>query len=446
MDMTFRKKLMLAAAMISLVIIMVSILVSSLFMNNYFKGYIQEQYNINLENIITRTEDIIISDGYSNLSRIDFIPFIKDPISGARIYDTEKHLVLNIEPDDAFKHGMMMQRINTVENSYILYNEEKIIGYVTVISKEFITDVAAISLFKKALLRGGLVSAFIVLLISTIIILKFSKSITKDLVETASFAKNIGKKNNHLKNMSKIFEIKTLQTVLVDLAAKTKLEAKNRKEKADKIRHEAKTPLTVLKSNLEGAADGVINMDRETIDLCIDHIDRLNDTLENLSEIVEYNSEKINAKFEDFDLPSEIRNIIKIMTPQFKEKGISLVYEGPEKLKLKNDKNLLLQSLYNLIVNSYKFSSRGTVRIKVEMNKDISNDISIEISDEGMGIDSAFGDKVFDAYFRAPNSANIEGEGLGLYIVRNNIQAMGGRISFKDNNGTGTIFIITLPQ
>jgi signal transduction histidine kinase len=443
--MNFRKKLMLAATMISLVIIIVSIFVSSLFMNNYFKGYIQAQYNINLDNIITRTTDTMLSDGYSNLSKIDFIPFIKDPISGARIYDGEKQLVLNIEPDDTFKHGMM-QKINTVENSYTLSNEGEIIGYVTVISKELIADIAAITLFKNALLRGGFVSTFIVLLISILIILKFSKNISKDLVETASFAKNIGKKNNHLNNISKISEIKTLQTVLINLVAKTKLEDKSIKEKADKIRHEAKTPLTVLKSNLEGAADGVINMDKETINLCIEHIERLNDTLENLNELVKYDTEEITVKFENFDLSSEIRNIVKIMKPQFKEKGMYLVYEGPEKLSLKNDKNLLLQSLYNLIVNSYKFSSKGTVRIKVEMNKDISDNISIEISDEGIGIDSTFGDKVFEAYYRTPTSKDIEGEGLGLYIVRNNIQAMGGRISFKNNNGTGTIFIITLPQ
>jgi signal transduction histidine kinase len=437
---TIRKRLVLTVALISLIIVLTSILISSLFIDNYFKEYILDQYKSNLDNILNAAGDAMI-EGDGAMSPVDFAPYIRDPITGVRIYDAEKHLIMNMESNESFGHGMMMNRFNTVEEPYELSSNGIVYGYVLVETKELLTDVAAITLFKSALFRGGLASALIVLVISLLLIAKFSKNISRDLVETAGFAKDIGENQGQLKTLSKISEIKTLQTVLIDLAAKTKLESKKRSEKIDKIRHETKTPLTVLKSNLEGAVDGIIDMDRDTLGLCIGHIDRLNKTLENIGEIVDYGRDEIAVNIEAFDMAEEVKNIVKIMKPQFNEKNIQLVYEGPEKLQVENDKNLLLQSMYNLIINSYKFSDSGTVKIRLEK----SDHISLSVSDEGTGIDKKYRDKIFEAYYRAPGSLETPGEGLGLYIVMSNTKAMGGKILVDDNAGKGTVFTIKLP-
>ena len=73
-----------------------------------------------------------------------------------------------------------------------------------------------------------------------------------------------------------------------------------------------------------------------------------------------------------------------------------------------------------------------------------NNLVNIRVEDNGTGIESKFHDKIFNMFFRA--SEKSTGSGLGLYIVRQTIDKLNGHISMESEYGTGTTFIINLPN
>jgi signal transduction histidine kinase len=109
------------------------------------------------------------------------------------------------------------------------------------------------------------------------------------------------------------------------------------------------------------------------------------------------------------------------------------------------DPDRLRQVLVNLIDNAVKYSPNGgRIRVRIER---IGRDVSFNVSDEGLGIPEAERDRVFDRFYRLdPNmSRGVGGTGLGLYICRELVHRMHGRIWVEPNDGRGTTFVFTLP-
>lgn len=108
------------------------------------------------------------------------------------------------------------------------------------------------------------------------------------------------------------------------------------------------------------------------------------------------------------------------------------------------DKNLLTHILHNLISNAIKYSNPDT-RVWVEM-KNNADGLHIKVEDEGIGIPESEHSKVFSRFFRAANTGNVQGTGLGLNIVNKYVELMGGTIVFESESEKGTVFKIYIPQ
>jgi PAS domain S-box-containing protein len=107
------------------------------------------------------------------------------------------------------------------------------------------------------------------------------------------------------------------------------------------------------------------------------------------------------------------------------------------------DENLLRHIFTNLLSNGVKFSSPGEP-VHFEVTRRNGDAIFI-VRDEGLGIPSADQEKLFRAFHRGANTANIHGTGLGLTIVKRCVELHGGRISFQSEEGRGTTFEVSLP-
>lgn len=108
------------------------------------------------------------------------------------------------------------------------------------------------------------------------------------------------------------------------------------------------------------------------------------------------------------------------------------------------DWNLLWGILTNLISNGLKYSKKGDT---VHITSTIKNkSLTIEVSDNGMGIPADEQVHIFERFFRARNAMNIEGTGLGLYIVEKNVKLLKGSIQFTNNDDGGTKFIVVIPD
>lgn len=98
--------------------------------------------------------------------------------------------------------------------------------------------------------------------------------------------------------------------------------------------------------------------------------------------------------------------------------------------------------MINLISNAIKYSpENSTIHIKIAMG----NNLTIHVTDSGIGIPESEQKHLFERFFRAKNSTNIQGTGLGLHIVKKYAEMMNGTVTFNSKENEGTTFTVTLP-
>ena len=165
----------------------------------------------------------------------------------------------------------------------------------------------------------------------------------------------------------------------------------------------------------------------------------LNDFL-SLSKLEEGKIEYQPTEFEinEFctETADEIQGLLKT--------GQYIKFEGkiPETI-VHLDKRVLKNVLFNLLSNASKYSGEGA---KITCTLSIVNQyLHLQIVDEGIGIPESEQQHLFSRFFRASNSTNIQGTGLGLNIVKQYVELMKGTVSYKSEENKGSTFSITIP-
>lgn len=137
---------------------------------------------------------------------------------------------------------------------------------------------------------------------------------------------------------------------------------------------------------------------------------------------------------------------IKALKPQTQKKNIKINKKYTGKLdRYKADPKLLAMVFQNLLSNAVKYSPNDSeVNLTITRRKE---DIQVTVQDHGYGIPKTQQKNIFTKLFRADNvrQMDTEGTGLGLYIIKEIVTQVGGRISFKSKEGKGTTFYVSLP-
>lgn len=157
---------------------------------------------------------------------------------------------------------------------------------------------------------------------------------------------------------------------------------------------------------------------------------------------VESGAMKFNAT--EFDLVGLCNEIIDQLDLLLKE-GQQIKLTAPtSSLVVKMDQNAMKHIIGNLLSNSIKYSGNHSL-ISLNIQSDESN-LSIAVTDQGIGIPAGEQKNMFSKFFRAKNSLNIQGTGLGLHIIKYYIELMNGTISFESKEEIGTTFFIKIPR
>ena len=279
--------------------------------------------------------------------------------------------------------------------------------------------------------------------ISIIIGIIISKKMSSDLINTAELANNIQIGVNGVTTKSSVFEITRIRESLEELNTRLKIKQKNRKELIDQLMHQTRTPLTILKSHLEGVEDGIIEMNEDEIDIWKNQIDNITVIIANMSGMIDANKENDDLVIEKFDVSQLINQIVSGISPQFLKKEILLNVLSHDKIFIETDQYKLSQIIYNILTNAYKYTeNNGSVDIDYFVN---NGNIYIEIKDTGVGISKDDIDKIFNAYYRSPEVLEINGDGIGLYVVNENLKLINGSIEVLSEINKGSTFIINLP-
>lgn len=228
----------------------------------------------------------------------------------------------------------------------------------------------------------------------------------------------------------------------------TKLEeAQNRRENmtADII-HELKTPLSILRGNLESLQSGALKPAEETYLSLQDEVIRLSKLVDDLEVLSRVESGRLALNLNVCDLPQlldALFPIINTLELQGKKFSSEIASDLPS---LYVDKNRILQVLINLLSNAMVYTPEGGT-IKLAAGKGEGGFIHIAISDSGKGIEEQDLEHIFDRFYRAERSRSrrLGGTGLGLAIARGFVEAHQGKIWAESTPGQGSTFHLLLP-
>jgi signal transduction histidine kinase len=215
------------------------------------------------------------------------------------------------------------------------------------------------------------------------------------------------------------------------------------------LAHDVKAPLSVILGHAEllaGFIEGRADPKEQFLSLkCIrENIDRIVKLVTGFLNVSELMKPAAEASKTEVEINGIIRDVIRQQTVTLRKKDLNVRMELADDLKsCHGDQDQLERVLWNLIDNAIKFTPQGgAITLKSRM---IGNNISLSIRDTGIGISKQELPNLFLEFKRLEGSANTEGTGLGLFIVKTILEAHNGAISAESEEGAGTTFNIVLP-
>jgi two-component system, OmpR family, sensor histidine kinase BaeS len=216
-----------------------------------------------------------------------------------------------------------------------------------------------------------------------------------------------------------------------------------RKNMVADISHELRTPLTNLRGYLEGLSDAVIPPTPETFRMLEQEVLRLVHLVEDLQQLARADAANSFLDRQELSLHGLLDQIMELYAPNFADKELEVQWQleaGTEFVTADRDK--LLQAIRNLADNAWKYTPRGgTLRIAVARDGDgvrttFAND-SAAIAEQDLPL-------LFERFFRADRSRSRDagGAGIGLAIVRELVEAHGGRVGAANSAGTTSVWFV----
>lgn len=245
---------------------------------------------------------------------------------------------------------------------------------------------------------------------------------------------------------------KQLQVRLKQKAEEAEAAANSKSAFLANISHEIRTPLNAIlgmnelvlresrQPHIKEYAMYIKNSGKSLLTIISDILD--------LSKI---ESGKVYLVNEDYSLSSLVEDVERSIQKRIMEKGLELkIYVEPELHEnLKGDEVRIKQIIMNLLTNAVKYTEKGEVRLYITGTvMDNKQNLTIEVSDTGIGMRSEDMDKLFTNFERLDLKRNrsVEGTGLGLPITKNLLVAMGGDITVSSVYGEGSTFTATVGQ
>ena len=209
--------------------------------------------------------------------------------------------------------------------------------------------------------------------------------------------------------------------------------------------HEFKTPIISIRgfANQLYKGDLTPEQQKEFAKIILDESEHLANMSSNVLLLSKLESQEIVSDKENFSLDEQLRTCMLLMEEQWSAKNITIDMDLDE-IEYYQNKDLLYHVWMNLFSNAVKFTGEGgTISVKCHPANDA---IYIAVSDNGIGMDDATRNHIFEKFYQGDSSHATAGNGLGLSLVKRIIEMMGGRISVESALNKGSTFIVSLPS
>lgn len=285
--------------------------------------------------------------------------------------------------------------------------------------------------------------AGIVIIIGSLI---FALIISRILKPLKKLQKNIGEIDiNKPETFSEKLLVEAGSSEIIDLSKsfnqlmdRIYKDYKKQKDFSANVAHELRTPVAVMKAQVDVYKRKDISQEEAAF---VEKIDQNIEKLKSLIESVLMFSKNQEANMSKVYPATLIEEILFDLEDRIASKNLTVNFIQNEDIWIKTDDVLLQRLLFNIIENSIKYNRQdGSIDIVTRKEK---NNTIIEISDTGIGMTDEQKERVFDLFYQADGSRSAEGFGIGLALSKEIVDALGAKISLVDNEGQGSKFIIS---
>ncbi|MEP6787496.1 MAG: HAMP domain-containing sensor histidine kinase, partial [Acidobacteriota bacterium] len=246
-----------------------------------------------------------------------------------------------------------------------------------------------------------------------------------------------------------LFLLAAAIAAIIISAQRAKMFAQRQVDFVSSVSHEFRTPLAVIYSAGENLADGVAKENEQVFrygNLIKGEGKKLTGMVEQILDFAGANSGRKKYNFERTAVGEVVANAIAECRPIIDDKKIEIEAEiSSSLLFIDADGPALSQAIQNLIVNSVKYSN-GKKWLRVTAGNG-GGRVRISVADRGIGISKGDLRQIFEPFYRSKDvvDAQIHGNGLGLSLVKQIIEAHGGKVIAESEPGKGSTFTIELP-
>lgn len=215
--------------------------------------------------------------------------------------------------------------------------------------------------------------------------------------------------------------------------------------------HELKTPISALSLQAQLIeADFRATPSAEWPDLVKEamalfdrQLKRLNELVETMLDVSRISGGRFTIEWKTVDLVAVVREIMDHLPLARMGLNPSITLDLPPSAELRGDSRRLEQVVENLLTNAVKYGNGKPILVRVRQDE---TETRLEVKDQGLGIAPENQEKIFHRFERAISARNISGFGLGLYIVKQIVDAHGGTVGVESRLGEGATFTVRLPR
>lgn len=169
---------------------------------------------------------------------------------------------------------------------------------------------------------------------------------------------------------------------------------------------------------------------------------RLNKMIAELYDATKVGSGNMQLEISEFNFQEMLKDAvdtIEILQPDYK-----IITKGKANITVRGDRHRLVQVVTNYLSNGIKYS-KGSDKVELTMDYDEKN-VTVSVKDKGLGISKEQLPYIFNRFFRAEKTKNLEGVGLGLYLCSQIIKAHNGKVWAESEEGKGSTFYFSIPR
>ncbi len=320
-------------------------------------------------------------------------------------------------------------------------------SYIAIASAKNHYVVYYLGFLKRTLITCIVLSLFFSMIFSFYL----SKTLFRPILKITGKVKEISSENLHLRlePQPDNKELNELVETFNDMLNRIESSFETQNHLIGNVSHELRTPLT----SIMGEADVALSISRtnseykETLGIILDEAEKLDKKINALLMIAQTGFDGKIQKMDKVRIDQLLWDVIETLRRIDARNNIyldvSMLPDNPKKLKVQGNEQLLHLAVTNIIQNGCKYSNFQQVKVSLGAT---DTDVYIIVKDDGIGIPQEEMNKIYDPFFRASNTKNYEGYGIGLPLARNIVRMHHGELVVSSYENRGTTVQLRFPN